>query len=309
MARKHTGKAKQRARRSARGINRDQEALGVFDGLCREVLATQGREVLASHDPLQAEMWVSHLLGVFGGLPIVGQPDPVAAVGGRLVSAARRSPTPQAQMCLRALAAVAGGLLGRRAETAAQQLGASRLAAPRWIDAIGTAEPTTAWRATDLWGDQDGIMIGFAYPDRDEHTLVVLVDHPLGGIAKDAAVLGPLAEVVRGWQETSDTDLVEEPVEVAAARVVEAVDSTTRTVDPPVTEDYNDTQALLRARLAPLAAALPGDEPLSYEDREALVRLSRARPTAVEQRRCVVVPPRLGAPEALGAPPDLGPHA
>jgi hypothetical protein len=278
MATKRTGKAKQRARKPAHSASRNDGALAVFDGLCREILATQGRDMLDCGDPVQAEMWVSHLLGLFGRLPLVGEPEPVAAVGGRLVSVARRSRTPQAQMCLRALAAAAGGSLGRRARTAARELAASGAAAPGWIDAIGTAEPTAAWRASDLYGDQDSIMIGFAYPGGDEHSIVVLVDHPLGGIAKDAAVLGPLAEVLREWQDASDIELVEESIEVAAARVIEAVTRTSRTIDAPVTEDYGDTVAMLRARLGSLAGDLPAVELLSDEKRETLVRAFLADP-------------------------------
>jgi hypothetical protein len=67
-----TAKTRQRsrnARRSPRPPFPSGEPLAVFDGLCRKTLATQGREVFASGDPLEAEMWVSHLLGMFLGPP------------------------------------------------------------------------------------------------------------------------------------------------------------------------------------------------------------------------------------------------
>ena len=60
-------------------------------------------------------MWVSYLLGMFSGLPLIGEPDPAEAVGGRLVSVAQKRRTPEAQMCLRALAAVASRGLAERA--------------------------------------------------------------------------------------------------------------------------------------------------------------------------------------------------
>lgn len=272
MATKRAGKAKQRARKSSSRPSQGGSHLSAFDGQCREVLRTDGRDVLRGGDPLDAELWVSQLVGLFRGLPLVGEDDPVTAIGGRLVSVAKRSRTPEAQMCLRALAATADGPLGRRAEAAARELAATGAPAPGWIDAIGTAEPTAAWRATDLCGDQDSIMIGFAFLDGDEHSVVVLIDHPLGGIAKDAAVLGPLAEVVRSWEDVADIELVEEPIEVAAARVIEAMEWTRCTLDAPVTEDFVATEAWLRARLGPLAGALPDIEPLGDAEREALVR-------------------------------------
>lgn len=272
MATKRAGKAKQRARKSSSSASRGGSHLSAFDGQCREILRTDGRDVLRGGDPLDAELWVSQLVGLFGGLPLVGEDDPVAAIGGRLVSVAKRSRTPEARMCLQALATTVGGPLGKRAAVAARQLADTGAPVPSWVDAIGTAEPTAAWRASDLCGDQDSIMIGFAYPDGDEHSVVVLIDHTLGGIAKDAAVLGPLTEVVGSWEDVADIELTDEPLEVAAARVIEAMEWTRCTLDAPVTEDFVGTEAWLQARLSPLAGALPDIEPLGDTEREALVR-------------------------------------
>jgi len=173
---------------------------------------------------------------------------------------------------------VAGSSLRQRANRAAREVARPGAQAPDWIAAIGTAQPTLAWRATDLCGDQDSIMVGFAYPGGVEHSIVVLIDHPLGGIAKDAAVLGPLADVVATWRGHSDIEPVEEPIVVAAARVIEAMERTRHTIDAPSTDDYRDCEALLRARFGPLAAALPDTEPLSVEAREDLVRAFLADP-------------------------------
>ena len=86
-----TSMTKQRSRNSR--INpgtpfRGGDPLTIFDSLCRETLAGEGREVFATGDPLDAEMWVSHLLGMFSGLPLVGEADAAEAIGGRLVSVA-----------------------------------------------------------------------------------------------------------------------------------------------------------------------------------------------------------------------------
>ena len=112
MSRSRTGKAKMRQRKGSRSTTscRDGE-LAVFDGLCREILATQGRDVLRSGDPLQAEMWASYLVGLWRTSLLIGEPDPAAAIGGRMVSVAKRARTPEAVMSLRALAAVADGAL------------------------------------------------------------------------------------------------------------------------------------------------------------------------------------------------------
>src|SRR5207253_2532693 len=195
-------------------------------------------------DPLEAEMWVSYLLGMFSGLPLIGEPDPAEAVGGRLVSVAQKRRTPEAQMCLRALAAVASRGLAERARKAIAGLGTAATRVPAWARMIGAARATSAWRATDLCGDQDSIMVAFRYPDGSEHCALVLVDHLLGGIAKDATVLwAPLADVLQGW-DGPEFDLVEESLAEAAGRIMAAVTITERSIGAPITEDCTDAAAL-----------------------------------------------------------------
>jgi hypothetical protein len=254
-----TGKSKQRSRDS-RNIRRPPlpggDPLAVFDGLCRQTLDEEGREVVASGNPLDAEMWVSHLLGIFSHLPLVGETNAAQAIGGRLVSVAQSRRTPEAQMCLRAIAAVAAGGLARRARKAISSLGTAATQVPSWMKMIGAARATSAWRASDLWGDHDSVMMAFRYPDGAEHCLMVLVDHLLGGIAKDATILeGPMGKVLGLW-DGPEFDLVEEEIAEAAGRVMAAVAVTRRTIGAPTTEDYTETLALLRARLSLVAAAV-----------------------------------------------------
>jgi len=61
---------------------RGGDPLTIFDGLCRQTLVEEGREVFAGGDPLGAEMWVSHLLGMFSGFPLVGKADAGEAILG-----------------------------------------------------------------------------------------------------------------------------------------------------------------------------------------------------------------------------------
>src|SRR5258708_19568954 len=109
---------------------------------------------------------------------------------------------------------------------------------------IGAARATSAWRATDLWGDQDSIMVGFRYPDGSEHCALVLVDHLLGGIAKDATVLWtPIAEVLQGW-EGPEFHLVEEGLPEPAGRFMSPVTLTYHSFRPPIPHASPDTAAL-----------------------------------------------------------------
>jgi hypothetical protein len=243
--------------------------LEAFDELCLEVLATQGPEVLKERDSLRAEEWASGLLGLFASLPLAGDDDPTEAVGGRLVMVARTAQSAEAMVCLKALASVSTGRLRQRANQAARALATAGVDAPAWAEAIGAAVPTEAWRATDCCGDQDSIMIGFVQPGGREHSVVALLDHLLGGIAKDAGLAGPVDELLPTWLSDPDIALVAEPVPVAAARVVRAME---RTDGGAGTGDYRDTVALLQARLGRLATTVPEDPPLAADRRAELVQ-------------------------------------
>src|SRR5260370_10557696 len=157
-------------------------------------------------------------------------------------------------MCLRPLAAGASRGRAGRAGKATAGLGTAATQVPAWTKMIGAARATSAWRATDLCGDQDSIMVGFRYPDGSEHCALVLVDHLLGGIAKDATVLWtPMADVLQEREEP-EFHLVEEGLAEAAGRIMAAVSVTERSIGAPITEDYTDPGALVKARLGPVAA-------------------------------------------------------
>jgi hypothetical protein len=242
--------------------------LEAFDDLCLEVLATQGPDVLKDRDALRAEEWASRLLGLFASLPVAGDDDPAEAIGGRLVMVARAAQSPEAMVCLKAVAAVSTGRLRQRASQAARALATAGVDAPAWAEAIGAAVPTEAWRATDCCGDQDSIMIGFVQPGGSEHSVVALLDHLLGGVAKDAGLAGPVDELLPTWLSDPDIALVAEPVPMAAARVVRAMGRN----DGTGTGDYRDTVALLQARLGRLAATVPDDPPMPADQRVELVQ-------------------------------------
>jgi hypothetical protein len=243
--------------------------LDAFDDLCLEVLATQGPDVLKDRDALRAEEWASRLLGLFASLPLAGDDDPAEAIGGRLVMVARAAQSAEAMVCLKALSAVSTGRLRQRAIQAARALEGAGVDAPAWAEAIGAAVATEAWRATDCCGDQDSVMIGFVQPSGSEHSVVALLDHLLGGIAKDAGLAGPVDELLPTWLSDPDIALVAEPVPVAAARVMRAME---RTEGVAASGDYRDTVALLQARLSRLATTVPDEPPVAADQRAELVQ-------------------------------------
>jgi hypothetical protein len=245
-----------------------QPELEAFDDLCLEVLATQGPDVLRERDPLRAEEWASGVLGLFGSLPVPGEDDPAEAIGGRLIALARLAATTEALVCVKAVAAVTTGRLRQRAAQAARALTSAGVETPVWAGAIGSSVPTEAWRASDCCGDQDSIMIGFVQPNGSEHSVVALIDHLLGGVAKDAGLAGPVDGLLPTWLSDPDISLVAEPVPTAAARVIDAIK---QSAGVPATGDYRDAAALLQARLSRLAGTIPDEPTLPEAEREALV--------------------------------------
>lgn len=187
----------------------------VFDDLARSA-----RELARLDDPVDAECWISELLAMYHGMPLVGEPDAQVALGQGLV----------------------------RGPEAVERL-------------EGAAAFTSGWRAADVFGDQTLVVLGFAHDGWPEHSLLDLVDHNLGGVGliKDAYVGPPPAEAADAWAQQGHSEgemLPPEPITAsgAAALLRAAVERTEMTLDPPVTDGYRDTLALLRARLTALPA-------------------------------------------------------
>jgi hypothetical protein len=261
------------SRTPADGPAAEDDDLAMFDWIFQKIIATSGRDVLRSGDALDAEVWVSSVLGMWSRMPLIGVPDTALALGGRLVRVASGRRHLDGDLCLRAVSAVGcKGLSGVAREALALRR-PRRGTEPSWFSDIGSALATSAWRASDVWGDIDAVMIGFRYPSGTEHWVSLLVDHLLGGIAKDATVARrPLTDALEMWSGLPETELVELSVEEAAWRMLEAIHSTSLVLGPPISDDYRDFAALIEARVTPLAGHFQAPEPLPYAARERLVK-------------------------------------
>ena len=61
---------------------------------------------------------------------------------------------------------------------------------------LGHAEPVVAEPMSDeAFDDGVSVLIEFAPPDGERHTLGIYIDHNLGGLVKDAFLAGPLDDV------------------------------------------------------------------------------------------------------------------
>ncbi len=178
------------------------------------------------------------------------------------------------------LTAVASSLAQRRTPTADAVLAAMARLAPEH----GRGEFETAWRARSkdedvLWaarhhGDDtvtEAIEIGHAQGDgvnlalavdnpAGTYSVAVYIDHNLGGLAKDLLVGPPIDQMRAVFGSAADGFTVRSvPFDEAYWRFLDAVDETSRTLDPPVSEDFDDYLDVVMRRFELISP--DGDEP------------------------------------------------
>jgi len=277
---------------SAEDAQREAVIARLFDGVLRSARS----QLLRADSPLAAEVWGSGVLAVWDGLPGQG-PDAGAAFAEALVRRAHDLATVEAMAVLAALTAVAPSRVATRARTAAADLEQSGIPVPAWAAVAGTALPTEAWIGSDVYGDQEIVIVGFAYPalpDDPGHSICVLVDHTERGIAKDAYPAAPLAQTLARWREAEGEGISLRPASLpeVAARLADALVATDfgELHQPPPTQSagaegrtLGEMRALLAARVAALPpAAAVGVEELDAEGREWLVAEFLGAPEAAD---------------------------
>lgn len=213
------------------------------------------RDVLDEDDPLAAESWASGLLDMFESARWQARlaREEVPPFEEAILERCRQRRDRRALVVAAGLAAVLPPPLDGQARQVVDELRHS-VAGSGWHDAVGRATPTRAWVASDFFGDQDSLIVGFAQPGEDgEHAIVALIDHNLSGQAKDAWIAGDLDEVVSSWKSNADPHMRidEVPVDVALERLRDAMamsdlwngDTELRT------EEFAQHRALIWARL------------------------------------------------------------
>jgi hypothetical protein len=176
-----------------------------------------------------------------------------------------------------------------RARTAAAALEQRGITAPAWASVAGTSVPTEAWIGSDVYGDQEIVIVGFAYPgltDDPGHSICVLVDHTERGIAKDAYPAAPLPQTLARWREAEGDGIGLRPASLpeVAARLADALVATDFADDGKAEgRTLAEMRALLASRLNTLPpAAAVGVEELDTEGREWLVAEFLGAPEAAD---------------------------
>jgi hypothetical protein len=245
------------------------------------IIDSGARELLDEDDPLAAEAWASALLDKFEQARVQARLEgmEVPAFEEDLLQRCRQRADQRAAVVAAALASVVPPAHGRLAEAVTAHLRGAATSSPRWLGTIGHVTPTRAWVASDPFGDQDSLVIGFRQEGRaGEHALVVLVDHNLSGQAKDAWLGPELHDVVESWKSATDPHIRVEEVALVGAlgrlRDAMAMSDLWNGDTDLRTEDFAEHRALIWARLrrANLTDDSPSDEgDISQAERDAIV--------------------------------------
>ena len=233
-----------------------------------EVARLSAKSVVDVTDALEAEQWASDLLGSMRRAEL-DDPEVVPM----FVKALEAVDTAQALAALRALSALGAP----RAEASADRLASHGLPEPAWGGDVGRVRPVAAALLYETaFDDGVSVMVEFAEPSGEFHTLSVYIDHNLGGLVKDVFLAGPLAEVQATMEHAPDRDRIafrEIDLAEARARVEAALYMLDHTLDPPVDDSVPVLRALIaaRMRLLPDGFELPETYvEMTLEERDAL---------------------------------------
>ncbi len=252
-----------------------------MDGLVPTVL----RSVGTLEDALEAECWASELISMWRGRQLIdGDAEEVFLPA--FIRAVERKGSPKSLATLRALSAVGSESHARKARAAADRLAGRGVSEPPWAGQLGHAEPVAAeLMYEEAFDDGVSVLIEFAPPDGERHTLGIYIDHNLGGLVKDAFLAGPLDEVRSKLSSRAHNGVglalkKLDPGE-ARARIEAGLYMLDHTYDPPVDDDVHALRGLIdgRVRRLPDGFELREDyEEMSVEDRERLLAKFLASP-------------------------------
>lgn len=268
--------ANKRSRRQARPLPsrppRPPRAPSIAD--IADTLVRGGHELLGIHDPLEAELWASAVLGNFYKIdaPLQARDELETQLWPAVVRRAEARADVAGLAVLLVFSAVADGSVATDARDAAVRLQAAGLHAPGWAAELGSAVFEGAWVLRDVFGDHEAYFATFRYPGRRPHIVNALYDKAMGEIIKDAFV-GYSPKDARPRAEREEGVLVADADPGAMARrVVDAIASGDLYLDNDWTSEFKESRALVLARMRtlPMAAPIEPVQPPGDEEREAL---------------------------------------
>jgi len=236
-------------------------------------LIAEANHDLRPTDPFNAELWASHVLGIFYGR-LIDVDEECLLVEAVSLAAQRRKDQASLWVC-RALAAVTDADHAAELTDLGDRLATRGLAEPPWATSIGRPAFVEGWLGTEEYGDADAILAVFRYEGFGDHVLSAMVDHNLDSLLKDAFVGWPARDVVTEWHAASDIRFKAIDAAEVAARLRPALEITDTYAFAPVGDTFEEFRGIVAGRLR---LALPHvDEwsspvdPMAYDERDSLV--------------------------------------
>jgi hypothetical protein len=294
---KASGRSRKRASgtraRPRRGFDPSPERIAA--DVARELARHARRCISEVKGPLDAELFASWLVSVWKlGPAALTDADPEAEIGVRVVAALERAGDARALAVLRAMEAVGSEQVATASAAAAARLADAGVAEPGWRGGLGAARARRALIMRDaVFDDAINVLIEFERPAHEPYVIGVLIDHNLGGIAKDLLVGPTLGEIEDSLASapteaggTGELRLEDVELAEAAARSREALWRTERTLDPPISDDFNAQAAAVAAHLRTLPDEGEVQEPEEIGDsqRQAVLDRFLASPEAAPFR-------------------------
>lgn len=169
-------------------------------------------------------------------------------------------------------ARAAPGLSAATARDVRHALARRGAALPRWIGGLADVQVTGVEEMAHVLGDGDNVLVGLRIPPHDELSLVIYVDHNMGGVVKDAFAvpdrLDGLVDQMRRAADDEDMSWRTLDPAAARARLQDAIDSGARTWPPFETDTWPACRPLVEwgVRLLPEGATYEGPTLWSDDD-------------------------------------------
>lgn len=220
-----------------------------------QVAFRMARGLAATADPMEAELVASTVLALWDQ-PLIGVEDAVSFMGERYVQYLSAKRSPDALAVLLALASVPPDALAKAARAAAWRLQVMRVRAPVWADVPSQSRFTGAWSSTDEYGDQDILVADFERDNFAGYCLAALIDHSVGGIAKDLFV-ADRATLRSSWSQRTSIPIREVSAQEYVDRISHALELNSLHGYRPEATNEPNARAFLEARLRDLPSPRP----------------------------------------------------
>lgn len=197
---------------------------------------------------LEAELCGLEFLAIVRSAAV--DPAEVPLVLEQLVSQAERQGSPEALAILRVLAVVGPPQVRAAATAGAGRLVGAGLEDCPWVDLLGAPEVGPSFGYTD--GGRETLLLTFSYR-HDQHAVVVLLDHDLGGGVKDCWVTDQVAGLRDEYAKAAAQDglaLTDHSPAQARTIVDRALGQPPCPADPEQVEDVDTYLDLVRLRVA-----------------------------------------------------------